>query len=116
MTVRASAVGEPAPLQAALEHLPPSYDLTVEEIGTYRGGPGVAGATLSDRQREVVAAALAAGYYDRPRGTTHEELAARLDCAPATVSEHLQKAEAAVMEAAMTTRASQGRATPQGTQ
>lgn len=101
MTIHASAVGDPGPLQDAMEHLPPSYDLTVEEIGTYRGGPGPSGATLSDRQREVVAAALEAGYYDRPRGTTHEELAERLDCAPATVSEHLQKAEAALVKAAM---------------
>lgn len=101
MTIHASAVGDPEPLQAAIEHLPPSYDVTIDEIGTYRGGPGPRGAALSERQREVVAAALETGYYDHPRGTTHEELADRLDCAPATVSEHLQKAEAAVIEAAM---------------
>lgn len=101
MTVHASAVGDPGPLQSGIEAAPASFDVTIEEIGTYRGGPGPRGATLSERQREVVATALEKGYYDRPRGTTHEELADALDCAPATVSEHLQKAEAAVIEAAM---------------
>jgi predicted DNA binding protein len=56
---------------------------------------------LSDRQREAVRAALDIGYYDQPRGATHEDVAAALDCAPSTASEHLRKAEAELVRAAM---------------
>ncbi|MEF8906631.1 MAG: helix-turn-helix domain-containing protein [Haloarculaceae archaeon] len=39
------------------------------------------------------------GYYDQPRATTHEEVAPQLGCAPNTASEHLQKAEAKLVNA-----------------
>lgn len=50
--------------------------------------------TLSERQREALRAALELGYYDTPREATHADVAAELDCAPNTASEHLQKGEA----------------------
>jgi predicted DNA binding protein len=56
---------------------------------------------LSDRQREAVTVALELGYYNQPRGATHEDVAAELDCAPPTASDHLQKAEATIIRAAM---------------
>ena len=42
---------------------------------------------------------MQAGYYETPREATHEDVADRLDCSPATVSEHLQKIERAVFGA-----------------
>lgn len=48
---------------------------------------------LTDRQREVLESAHAAGYYDWPRAVTGEELADRLDIAPATFHQHLRSAE-----------------------
>jgi Tol biopolymer transport system component len=54
-------------------------------------------AALSDRQQEALLAAYDLGYYDHPRRATHEEIGERLDCAPNTVCDHLQKAEKAVM-------------------
>jgi len=56
---------------------------------------------LSDRQREAVLAALELGYHDQPRGATHEDVAATLDAAPSTASEHLRKAEAKLVRGAM---------------
>lgn len=94
-------VGDSAPLQAALEAAPGGVDVEVESVGRFRGAPDVPVATLSDRQREAVEAALAAGYYDQPRGATHEDVADRLGCAPATASDHLQKAEAKLVRAAL---------------
>jgi predicted DNA binding protein len=94
-------VGDPAPLQAALEAAPEGVDVEVEAVGRLRGAPHAPAATLSDRQREAVEAALAAGYYDQPRGATHEDVATALGCAPATASDHLQKAEAKLVRAAL---------------
>ncbi len=53
---------------------------------------------LSDRQLEVMVAAVEAGYYDTPRRCSLTELAARLDIAKSTCSETLHRAEEAVIK------------------
>ncbi len=50
-------------------------------------------ASLTDRQRQVLEVALEAGYFERPRTTNTEELAASLDISRATVTQHLRAAE-----------------------
>lgn len=95
------AVGDPEPLQRALEQAPDDVDVTVEEIGEFRGDLDDPATRLSERQREAVTAALERGYYERPRGATHEDIADALGCAPATASDHLQKAESKLVRAAM---------------
>jgi predicted DNA binding protein len=66
-------------------------------------GEGVpaAAAVLTERQREVVAAALSAGYYDTPRETTLTAVADALDVAPSSVSRTLHRAEGRLVRAAM---------------
>ena len=66
-------------------------------MGLYRGvvseyDPGVRQlfGRLTGRQREVLAAAVRAGYYDAPRRATQADVAERLDVSPATVGEHLR--------------------------
>jgi len=54
-------------------------------------------ARLTDRQREVLFAAFDAGYYERPRETTGEALAAELDISPPTFQQHLRAAERKVV-------------------
>lgn len=95
-----TAVGWADTLQDALEDVPDAVDIRVDEIGRFRGGPDEPTAELSKRQQEAVQAALELGYYDQPRGGTHEDVAEKLDCAPATASDHLQKAEAKLVRAA----------------
>ena len=89
-------LGDPDDLRGLLAELPDSVDTTIERVGEYDRRPGPA-TPLTDRQREVVAAAVEAGYYEVPREATLEDVAARVDLAPSTVSDHLRKAEAAVM-------------------
>ncbi|WP_336037756.1 helix-turn-helix domain-containing protein [Halobacterium yunchengense] len=89
-------VGDADDLRGLLEALPASVDATVERVGEY-DRPRGSGASLTDRQREVVAAAVDLGYYDVPREATLEDVAAELDVAASTVSDHLRKAEAEVM-------------------
>lgn len=97
--VRATLVGEPGVLQSVIDAFPPAVSVDVKEVGEL-GGDRVRSA-LSDRQLEAVETGLELGYYDVPRGATHEEVADRLGCSPSTVSEHLQKAEAKLVQGAM---------------
>jgi predicted DNA binding protein len=55
------------------------------------------GAELTDRQRSVLQAAYHAGYFDRPRDSTAEELADALGVSSATVHYHLRRAQAALV-------------------
>ncbi|MCU4716939.1 helix-turn-helix domain-containing protein [Halapricum hydrolyticum] len=48
---------------------------------------------LTERQQEVVQAAIDAGYYDSPRDCTQEDLAERLNMAKSTCSDILHRAE-----------------------
>jgi predicted DNA binding protein len=93
-TMQAHVVGESASLQSALDEAPDAVTVQVDEIGRLEGSVDTPGSALSDRQREAVAVAMELGYYDHPRGATHEDVAAELGCAPSTASDHLQKAEA----------------------
>ena len=53
---------------------------------------------LTDRQTEIVAHAIEAGYYDTPRTTTLTELATDLDIAKSTLSETLHRAEGRIVK------------------
>lgn len=56
---------------------------------------------LSERQSEVITAALRGGYYEWPRDVDAETLAADLGIAHSTFLEHLRKAERALLEDAL---------------
>lgn len=94
-------VGDPEPLQEAVDVAPDWADVDIAEIGQFRGGLEDPIVRLSDRQRAALEAAHELGYYDQPRGVTHEDIAAALECAPATASDHLQKAEAKLVSATL---------------
>ncbi len=53
---------------------------------------------LSERQLEVVAAAVEEGYYDTPRRCSLTDLAGHLDIAKSTCSETLHRAEEAIVK------------------
>lgn len=94
-------VGDAEALQRALEDAPEPIDVQIDEIGRFPGRVDDPATILSERQREAVEIAGELGYYEQPRGATHEEIAAELDCAPATASDHLQKAEAKLVTAVL---------------
>lgn len=89
-------LGDPEDLRGLLAELPERVDATVERAGEFDRHPSRA-ATLTARQREVVATAVDLGYYEVPRTATLADVAAELDVASSTVSDHLRKAEATVM-------------------
>jgi len=96
---RVTLVGTEAAFARADYGPPEGVEIEIERTGEYHPEGGRLVDALTRRQREVLEAAVAAGYYETPRQATHEEVAERLDCSPATVSEHLQKAERAVFGA-----------------
>lgn len=69
----------------------------LNQVGAYAPEESDLERALTERQREVVEAAVEVGYYDNPRQATHEDVAEHLDCTASTAGEHLRKAEAKVM-------------------
>lgn len=97
-TVRQTMVGHSDALSAAIEALPNDVDIEVLRTGTYDRSRGV---RVSDRQREALATAWDAGYYEVPREAGIETVAAELDCASSTASDLLRRAERGVVAATL---------------
>ena len=53
---------------------------------------------LTDRQRTALETAYVAGYFDRPRRSTGEDLATSLDVSPSTFYQHLRAGQRKVFE------------------
>ena len=100
-TVRQTLVGRSDALSAAVEALPSEVNVEVLRTGTYDRSRGV---RVSDRQREALAAAWEAGYYEVPREGGVETVADELDCAESTASDLLRRAERRVVAAALDER------------
>ncbi|MCU4717326.1 helix-turn-helix domain-containing protein [Halapricum hydrolyticum] len=100
-SVTARLVGESEVLQSVLRSMPSIVEIDVRAIGEHAGGRTDPLAALSERQREVLEVALEMGYFQQPRRVTHADVAERLGCASSTVSEHLQKAQAKLVRAAV---------------
>ena len=99
-TLVASLVGPAEELSATVDEIPDALDPEVLQVRPYGERSFRTAGALTDRQREIVLAALEAGYYEEPREASVEEVADATGCAPSTAAEHLRKAEAAVMERA----------------
>jgi predicted DNA binding protein len=100
-TVRFRVVGKSDVLQSMVDAIPPGFKADIHEIGTFPDESTAPMTRLSERQRAAVTAALELGYYENPREATHADVAERLGCAANTATEHLQKAEAKLVRAAM---------------
>lgn len=98
-TIRMTVAGEHEDLEGLLAAMPEQFSATVEEVGEYDAPFASVTGRLTERQRQAVRAAVELGYYDVPRDGSVEAVAGRLDCAPSTASNHLRKAEAAIMAA-----------------
>jgi predicted DNA binding protein len=99
--IHGHVVGDADVLQATLDDLPETVGIQIDEIGQFPSARANPANTLSERQREALEVALELGYYETPRQTTHEEIAAELGCAPNTATEHLQKGEAKLVQSGL---------------
>lgn len=94
-----SAVGDDRTFQQAIEALPDSVDVELVEIGAYDPTPNRPESVLTDRQLDVLDAAIAVGYYEEPRNGTQADVAEAVGLAPATAGEHLRRIEGNVLTA-----------------
>jgi hypothetical protein len=99
-------------LRRVVDELVQSFDVSLHRLVTSDGtgdrdsdGPGrrsdvtvVDRSRLTDRQREVIEAAHAMGYFEYPRRTTAEAAAAALDVSPSAFAETLRAAERTLLE------------------
>jgi predicted DNA binding protein len=92
-----SALGDDATLQAAVSGLPDAVDVELVELREYQPDADRPETLLTDRQLEVLDAALAVGYYEEPRRGTQADVADAVGLAPATVGEHLRRIEGSVL-------------------
>ena len=97
-SVQMTVIGDHEMLRAAIDELPESLTVSVDQVGTYTPDRRDTLSALTDRQLEVFRTAVESGYYEIPRRATHEEIADSLECAPSTVDEHLRKAESRVLQ------------------
>ncbi|MDX1746174.1 MAG: helix-turn-helix domain-containing protein [Halobacteriales archaeon] len=86
-------LGPPGQLQDAVEAIPSGIETSIEQVGEYTLGRPPIPPSLSPRQQEVLQVAFEEGFYEIPREASRADVAERVDCAPSTASEHLQKAE-----------------------
>ena len=100
-TVRQTMVGSSDALSAGIEALPDNVNVEVLRTGTYDRSTT---AQVSKRQREALAAAWDAGYYEVPREGDIEAVAGELDCASSTASDLLRRAERRVVAAVLDER------------
>ncbi|WP_227380189.1 helix-turn-helix domain-containing protein [Haladaptatus halobius] len=94
-------IGSESDIQNGFDALPLEVRrrTSIERVGEYSPmAPRVVSA-LTERQREVLNAAAAVGYYDVPRRGTADEVADVVGCASSTASEHLRKIEARILSA-----------------
>ncbi|WP_089881347.1 helix-turn-helix domain-containing protein [Halogeometricum limi] len=99
--VRGNLVGPADDVARAVETLTDGVAFEVESVTEFDVGGEFPAATLTDRQLTVVRAAVERGYYDAPRGTTHERLADELGLSASTVGEHLRRAEAKLVRGSL---------------
>lgn len=92
-------VGDEGALEAATRALPEEVRVDVRRMGEYNPGPGRYATELTDRQAEILDAAIELGYYDDPRNVTYDDIADRVNCGRTTVGEHLRKVESKVLPA-----------------
>ncbi len=89
--------GEDAALHQLIASIPDEMNLRLERAGEYQPDMADPAAQLTDRQKEIVRAAIAAGYYAIPRRATQQDLAAELGLSQGTIGEHLRRAEAKII-------------------
>ncbi|UPM44620.1 helix-turn-helix domain-containing protein [Halocatena salina] len=95
--LRVTLFGEDAALQQLIAGLPEEVDVTLERTGAYQPDMSDPAGKLTDRQKEVLRTALAAGYYEIPRRATQRDLATELGLSRGTIGDHLRRAEAKII-------------------
>lgn len=95
--LRATVFGDEETIRATLPAIPDELRLKLEQLGEYEPTNERLFSLLTERQQEILQAAVHQGYYEVPRRVTHQDVAETLDCSGGTVGEHLRKIEAKLL-------------------
>jgi predicted DNA binding protein len=95
--VRVTLVGDDGTIQRVVDSIPDSLTLSLEGIGDYHPDSEQLFSVLTERQQEILEAAVEMGYYEVPRNATHEDIASEVGVSAGTVGEHLRKVEGKVL-------------------
>ena len=96
-----TVAGPAGSLQEAFHTATDEVRAEVEWSGEYDPAVEDALSKLTSRQREAIQTAYDLGFYEKPRRTSYEEIAAELECAPSTANELLRRAETVVVGAVL---------------
>jgi predicted DNA binding protein len=96
-SIRVSVIGQDDVVQEAIDHVPDNVRLELEQLSDYDPELRELSSLLTDRQREILDAAVEVGYYQVPRKATHEDIADLVGISTTTVGEHLRKIEARLL-------------------
>lgn len=102
--LRVTLIGDREEIRGVVSAAPEALSLRVSRAGEYRSRSERLLARLTPREREVLEAAVDAGYYRNPREASYGDLAARFDRSTGTIGEHLRNAEAKLMAALLGNR------------
>ena len=96
-TLSVRKVGDRAGIRQALEDVRDVASIEVRAIQPFDSETAQPFRTLTDRQQEVLSTAVELGYYEEPRGATHEDIATALECSPSAVGAHLRRIESSLV-------------------
>jgi hypothetical protein len=95
--LRVTIIANDETISAVFASMPDDIHFEVERTGEYEAGSGRIFSLLTERQREVLRAAIDCGYYREPREATHADVADAVGLTATTVGEHLRRIEATLM-------------------
>lgn len=90
-------VGDEQAITEATKALPEEVQVDVERFGEYDEGAQRFTAELTERQLEVLDAAIELGYYQNPREATYDDIAEAIGVSRTTIGQHLRTVEAKVL-------------------
>ncbi|MFW3146508.1 MAG: helix-turn-helix domain-containing protein [Thermoplasmatota archaeon] len=93
-----TCIGKKDSLQKVFENITPVGSIRKVSISKAIFNEENVFSILTPRQKEVILTAKMEGYYDLPRKTDIESLAARMNISSSTFSEHLIRAENKIMK------------------
>lgn len=96
--LRVTAIGTMETFRNAMEEMTEEVTLQLLTMGDYFPDDEGLYAQLTERQREILAAAVEVGYYEAPRQANHKDIADHVGISPGTVGEHLRKIESTVLK------------------
>ena len=95
--LRVTLAGTEKRIREAARAVPETVSVRLLSTGAFDPERDDLVSRLTERQRDVLGAAVELGYYETPRRATHADVAETLGCSTGTVGEHLRKVEARVL-------------------